>query len=163
MSETEGGEKNAEPICSSTGSALLQEKHPHFSSALYNTDYKSYQKEVFYRSAQWVLIAQRRNILLMVLRFSATKSAKLLVRFLVGETQYSPQDCSTTFHSLHQLKNAHPWMLKKSNFEPEIHICVHIYKIQKINSLQSIPMEVNSKVSYWFHWQSGSINLLPLL
>lgn len=83
-------------------------------------------KSWFFRTAQWVLIALRGNILLMVWGFSAAQSPKLLVRFSVGETQSSPQDYSTSFHSLHQLKNTHPECLKKSSFEPEIYMHTHI-------------------------------------
>ena len=145
VSETEGGgEKNAELICSSTGSCFAPGETSSFQlSSLQHRQQKLLERH-FFRTAQWVLIAQRRNILLMFLGFSATKSPKLSVRFSAGETQYSRQDCSTTFHSLYQLKSAHPWMLKKSNFESEIciYMCIYI-----IHSLQFVPMEVCSKAT----------------
>lgn len=113
------------------------------------------RKSWFFRTALWVLIALRCNILLVVWGFSATKSPMLLVMFSFGETQSSPKDYSTS--SLHQLKNAHSWMPKKSSSESEIYIsmCIYAYAyvyVYKLTLCNLFPQ---------FQWQSGSVNLFP--
>lgn len=113
------------------------------------------RKNWSFRTAQWVLIALRCNILLVVWGFSATESPELLDRFSIGETQSSPKDCSTS--GLHQLKNAHSWMLKKTSSESEIYICVCIYVYAYVYMCKLTLCNLFP----WFQCQSGSVNLLP--
>lgn len=117
------------------------------------------RKSWSFRTAQWVLIALGCNILLVVWGFSATKSPKLLDRFSIGETQSSPKDSSTS--SLHQLKNAHSWMLKKTSSESEIYVCVCIYVYAYVYAYVYVCKLTLCNLFPWFQWQSGSVNLLP--